>query len=61
MTTHNWIQILAAIGTLIAVPILYQSLNAGADAIAGVGFVLFAISMLATPVHELKRRITASE
>lgn len=60
MTTHSWIQIIAAIGTLVAVPILYHGLVADHPSLSAIGFILFGASMLVTPVYKLKREVTAT-
>ena len=53
MNKQTRVQIAAAIGTLIAVPLLYVGLQSGSGALAVVGFAVFTVSMLATPAMKI--------
>ena len=50
MTSQTKIQILAGIGMLISAPLLYVGLMGEHSTLATVGFVIFALSILITPM-----------
>lgn len=56
MLTTRHFENMAAMGSVIPLPLLYFGLTGGNSALTVLGFVIFFASMAVTPIRELRQR-----